>query len=321
MNIAVTDENKDPNNIKKSQHISELAFLSRSYQLHPFREIYLAPADIDAVFDTPLWVRRKDDSFLDATRENVDQALMLAYGHGPCIYEMYRATFEFLLHDFSFRSWYDLDYLFHKNKKIDYSLLNNTGLRTGLSSKALDLLEAGIGRSNLTKDTVQVGFIPKTLMDRECDQYHETSNQYHDVDFLSDVRLDTHGTQPGRYRCRCRFNCEEELMKRIKQVEDHTGTPRAEFLPFTSQEEGTRILGARLGYSRRGITPSRCFVTDITSSESDSEPDSRGYPSIIAFEGGSDGPANTLTGPKKINLGFRARRTECSHVELDSLED
>jgi len=231
MNIVVTDETKSKDNIQKYQDINRFDFLSCSYMLHPYRNLYLAPSDPSSIYDTALWIRRKDGPFYDATQENVEQSLMNCFGHGPCIYEMYRATLEFLT-GLQFRSWFDLDYIFYKEAGLGRSVVEtNLGVVTGTSPKSRDLLGARIGR-----------------IDEADNIIHE--NQYWNVDFLANVKLDTRGIEAGKYRCKCRYDCENELMKRIQQVEIKTRTSRTQFLPFTSQEEGTRILGARINVER-----------------------------------------------------------------------
>nr|QKN89059.1 MAG: polyprotein [Iflaviridae sp.] len=261
MKIKVTDENKDPNNIKRSQKIEEFSFISRTYQLHPFRECYLAPSEIDAIFDSPLWIRGRDGPHNEKTIENVEQSLMLMYGHGPAMYEMYRALLQHLVPDLSLRSWFDLDYIFFVDTSMFDTMLYNRGLRQITPGK-YNLLEAKLGRIGSSPDTynrpLEAG-IGRIAFSHTPDS---TANQYHDVDFLNNVRLDTHGTVIGSYKCRCRYKCEEELMKRVAQVEERTKTPKEQFLPFTSQEEGTRILGARIAIAKGG--------------------EARGYPSIIA---------------------------------------
>jgi len=169
---------------------------------------------------------------LTQQKENVEQSLMNCFGHGPCIYEMYRATLTFLT-GFEFRSWFELDYLFYcaEGDPERSVIMTNLGVVTGTSPKSLDLLEARTGR---------IGKAQKATVE----------NQYYDVDFLASVRLDTQGIETGKYKCRCRYDCENELMKRIKYVESKTNTPRAQFLPFTSQEDGTRILGAVIDVCR-----------------------------------------------------------------------
>jgi hypothetical protein len=247
MLITVTDETKSKDHVTPFQPIQRLTFLSRSYMLHPYRELYLAPADPAAIFDTPLWIRRPDGPFLDATRENVEAALMNCFGHGPCIYEMYRGLLEFLTR-MTFRTWFELDYIFYKDEGAPRRSIigTNLGFITGTSPKDRSLLGARVGRID--------------------EEYEHGENQYWSVDFLSSVRLDTQGIVTGQYKCFCRYECEKELMKRIEQVEQKTCTPRARFLPFTSQEAGTRILGARIDQNR--ILASRgCPLTIATALE------------------------------------------------------
>lgn len=245
MKIVVTDENKDPHMVQCFQPFNEFSFLSRTYQLHPYRKLYLSPADMESVFDTPLWIRRSDGPYYDATIENCEQSLMLMYGHGPVMYEMYRSLLEFLMNGKSFRSWYELDYIFYGNEEITPEMMENVGLRYGSEPKVTGLLKAKLGR--ISPD---IG-VPSKPLEAGAGRMRSgeidiLSNQYHDADFLRDVVLDTHGTVTGKYRCRCKYKCEDELMKRIAQVEAKTGTPREQFLPFTSQEVGTGILGARI---------------------------------------------------------------------------
>lgn len=253
MNIVVTDETKNRELIKKFQEFEKFDFISCSYQLHPFRKVYLAPSDISSIFDTALWIKRKDGPFYDATKENLEQSLMNAFGHGPCIYEMYRALLEFLT-GFSFRSWYDLDYIFFQDAGFPERPIvwTNHGIVTGTSPKLKDLLGASVGRNDKTSK-------------------HD-ENQYWSGDFLAEVMLDTQGTVAGQYKCLCRYDCEKELMKRVEQVERKTGTSRTLFLPFMSQEEGTRILGARIKREEersRGCT-STIAVNDYVSVACDS---------------------------------------------------
>jgi hypothetical protein len=267
MKIKVTDENKDPNNIQRCQKFEEFSFISRTYQLHPYRECYLAPSEIDAIFDSPLWIRGRDGPNNEKTIENVEQSLMLMYGHGPAMYEMYRALLQHLVPDLSLRSWFDLDYIFFVDTNMFDTMLYNRGLRQ-LKPGSYNLLEAKLGRTgsshNSTNRPLEAG-IGRIAFSQSPDT---TANQYHDVDFLNNVKLDTHGTVIGSYKCRCRYRCEEELMKRVAQVEERTKTPKEQFLPFTSQEEGTRILGARIAIAKGG--------------------EARGYPSIIAPEVGRE---------------------------------
>lgn len=255
LNIIVTDENKQVDVVSRYQNISRFDFLSCSYYLHPYRALYLAPSDPESIFDTALWIKRKDGPFFDATKENVEQSLMNCFGHGPCIYEMYRATLEFLT-GFEFRSWFELDYLFYcaEGDPERSVIMTNLGVVTGTSPKSFDLLEARAGRNGKAhKATVE--------------------NQYYDMDFLASVRLDTQGIETGKYKCGCRYDCEKELLDRIKYVESKTNTPRAQFLPFTSQEDGTRILGAVIDVCRtakpRGCS-SIIAIEDYVSVTSDS---------------------------------------------------
>lgn len=247
MNIVVTDETKDKDNIQKFQHIKNFDFLSCSYALHPYRNLYLAPSDPESIFDTALWIKRKDGPYFDATRENVEQSLMNCFGHGPCIYEMYRETLEFLT-GFKFRSWYELDYLFYKDEGILQSsvVCTNLGVVTGMTPRAMDNLK-----------TVLLGSddgIPK---------------EYWNPEFLANVTLDLTGTEANYYRCTCRYDCENELLKRIKQVEIKTGVSRSLFLSFMNQDEGARVLGKRMDANRlskaKGAKPGK----DVTRKKCD----------------------------------------------------
>lgn len=267
MKIKVTDENKDPDNIQRCQKFEEFSFISRTYQLHPYRECYLAPSEIDAIFDSPLWIRGRDGPYNEKTIENVEQSLMLMYGHGPAMYEMYRALLQHLVPELSLRSWFDLDYIFFVDTNMFDTMLYNRGMRQ-LKPGNYNLLEAKLGRtgsSQPSSDRPLEAGIGRSAFSQSPDT---TANQYHDVDFLNNVKLDTHGTVIGSYKCRCRYRCEEELMKRVAQVEERTRTPKEQFLPFTSQEEGTRILGARIAIAKGG--------------------EARGYSSIIAPEMGRE---------------------------------
>lgn len=267
MKIKVTDENKDPDNIQRCQKFEDFSFISRTYQLHPYRECYLAPSEIDAIFDSPLWIRGKDGPYNEKTIENVEQSLMLMYGHGPAMYEMYRALLQHLVPELSLRSWFDLDYIFFVDTNMFDTMLYNRGMRQ-LKPGNYNLLEARLGRTGSSQPSsnrpLEAG-IGRSAFSQSPDT---TANQYHDVDFLNNVKLDTHGTVIGSYKCRCRYRCEEELMKRVAQVEERTKTPKEQFLPFTSQEEGTRILGARIAIAKGG--------------------EARGYSSIIAPEVGRE---------------------------------
>nr|QKN89073.1 MAG: polyprotein [Iflaviridae sp.] len=243
MKIVVTDETKNKDYVQPFQNINRFDFLSCSYMLHPYRKLYLAPSDPASIYDTALWIRRKDGPFFDATEENVNQSLMNSFGHGPCIYEMYRGMLEFLTKK-QFRTWFDLDYIFYNDAGLRRSVVTtNHGVITGTSPKWIDSLGASVGR----------------IDEASVEKSHE--NQYWSVDFLSEVKLDTHGTVAGQYKCICRYDCENELMKRVRQVEQRTGTSRTRFLPFISQEEGTRILGARIKDNR--IAKSRGYASTI----------------------------------------------------------
>nr|YP_009167346.1 non-structural [Opsiphanes invirae iflavirus 1] len=187
MNIVVTDENKNKEEIIPYQNINRFDFLSCSYKLHPYRYLYLAPADISSIFDTALWISRKDGPFFDATLENAEQSLNNSFGHGPCIYEIYRAVLQFLTGS-RFRSWFELDMIFYGSKGLpERSIIaTNLGIVTGTSPKVLELLGAGTGRIERASKS-------------------ERDSQYWNADFLSVALLDTQGIVTGKYRCDCRF--------------------------------------------------------------------------------------------------------------------
>lgn len=201
MKIKVTDENKDADNIAVSQPMSAFVFLSRSLGVHPYRDLYLAPPDMDSLFDCALWIRRNEGPMLEATKENVVQSLMLCFGHGPCIYEMYRATLEHLLPGTQFRSWFELDRVFYENEELDDNVFGSQSFRRGMRPCDLEALEKRRNRKS-----------------------------------------SSHAKGSVLYKCHCRFNCEKELMDRIKQVELKTGTKKEIFLPYLSQEEAARSM-------------------------------------------------------------------------------
>nr|UQB76023.1 polyprotein [Flumine iflavirus 2] len=288
MAIIVTDESKDMNNIQKWQPIKNFDFISRSYALHPFRELYLAPADLSSVFDTPLWIKRKDDPLLDATLENVEQSLLLMFGHGPLIYEMYRSTLRFLTEGrITLRSWYDMDYQFYgKEGFIERSIINLAHADATGSSSHSSPLEAGAW---LTGQNSVSGVAGVELFGEN---------------FLNNARLDTQGTVIGYYRCDCRYNCEYELLKRIKEVEIKTKVPKERFLPFTSQEAGI--------WASRPLPPS--LLTDLTSS---------GCASIIATKVTSDPCdlfSNVVDGTRDRVLKNSFPKTEMSFTIQDELD-
>lgn len=231
MNIVVTDETKNKDAIQKFQPIERFDFLSRSYSLHPFRQLYLAPSDSTSIFDTALWIKSKDGPFGEATLENVEQSLMNAFGHGPCIYEMYRSTLEFLTKN-SFRSWFELDYIFYGDAGFDYDscISSSVGFSSGSKPKVLDMF-------------IKVEKFPSSNYE----------NQFWNPDFLNSITLDKGQAKPYMYKCNCRYDCESELLKRIKSVEIKNGVSRKIFLPFLTQEEGTKILGANLNATKQFI--------------------------------------------------------------------
>jgi len=152
MNIVVTDENKNRNMIAKYQDINRFDFLSCSYKLHPYRYLYLAPTDISSIFDTALWMNRKDGPFLDATLENVEQSLNNSFGHGPCVYEMYRGLLQFLTKS-TFRTWFELDSIFYGGNGLpeDSIMGTNIGIITGTAPKVLERYGVQGGRLKRVK--------------------------------------------------------------------------------------------------------------------------------------------------------------------------
>lgn len=225
MKIVVTDETKDKDNVQAYQPIHNFDFLSCSFALHPYRRLYLAPSDISSIFDTALWIKRPDGPFNDATQENLEQSLMNCFGHGPCIYEMYRATLEFLS-GFKFRSWFELDFIFYGNRDITSSMLMyNNALATYLPPK------------------VKENALSKIDMDFFLNQSQE--HFFWTSEYLALLFLSRKNFRLNDYKCECRYNCEHELNARITQVEWRTGVPRSEFLPFFNQRMGSQLLGGR----------------------------------------------------------------------------
>jgi len=170
-------------------------------------------------------MNRKDGPFLDATLENVEQSLNNSFGHGPCVYEMYRGLLQFLTKS-TFRTWFELDSIFYGGNGLpeDSIMGTNIGIITGTAPKVLERYGVQGGRLKRVK--------------RENEEI-----QYWNEQFLKKALLDTKGIITKDYQCNCRYECEKELDKRISQVEANTGVPREFFLPFLNQKEGTRILG------------------------------------------------------------------------------
>nr|QKN89064.1 MAG: polyprotein [Iflaviridae sp.] len=300
MAIIVTDESKDINNVQNWQPIQKFDFLSRSFALHPFREFYLAPADLNSVFDTPLWIKRKDDPSLDATFENVEQSLLLMYGHGPYIYEMYRATLLFLTdNQYPLRSWHELDYQFFGQEGLIERPITNLTLNDAAgSSHHKSLLEAGTWLTGSKAVSGVAG----------CEYFGEN--------FLMNVRLDTQGTVIGYYRCNCRYNCEEELLERIKKVELRTRVPKEQFLPFTSQEAGiwaSRPLPPTLQTSQMASGSSSIIATTVLSDLCDS---------IGEVVDGTRDRVLTENSSRTNEMSFTIQGEKCdSFLEDVSLED
>ncbi|UHM27600.1 MAG: polyprotein [Sanya iflavirus 9] len=92
-NLNYTNSKKDEG-IIRYERLSDVQYLKCEFRPHPWRRQWLARLDIRTVYETPLWVWKSKEDLKVRTAQNVDQALRLAYGHGPVGYNTYK---EFLL--------------------------------------------------------------------------------------------------------------------------------------------------------------------------------------------------------------------------------
>nr|WPV63255.1 MAG: polyprotein [Wufeng shrew iflavirus 11] len=90
-NLKYTNTDKDDNMVAYN-NIFEVNYLKCKFYSHPFRPMaMLAPLDKRSIYDCAQWIFKSDRSNIDATSENCEQALRLAYGHGPVFFDKIRA--------------------------------------------------------------------------------------------------------------------------------------------------------------------------------------------------------------------------------------
>ncbi|APG77962.1 hypothetical protein [Hubei odonate virus 2] len=95
------------------ENINDITFLKRKWLAHPKRKgVFLAPLDEGSVKDCANWILNKGN-FREASILNSEQAVQLAFSHGPEFYEevaeTIRKAWQKLHHNFSYKSWSTLD--------------------------------------------------------------------------------------------------------------------------------------------------------------------------------------------------------------------
>lgn len=97
-----------------SVELSEVSFLKRGVVPHPFLDAtYLAPLSENSIHDCAHWVWKSPD-WSDTSRDNAEQSLRLAFGHGPAYFNNWRQMLNECLDSLDLPpltlSWYDISY-------------------------------------------------------------------------------------------------------------------------------------------------------------------------------------------------------------------
>lgn len=81
--LKYTNSKKDGSN-PKFESLDQVAYLKCHFKPHPIRCGYwLAALDKVSIEDCPQWIWKSEIDKIEATLQNCDQAIRLAYGHGP----------------------------------------------------------------------------------------------------------------------------------------------------------------------------------------------------------------------------------------------
>lgn len=131
--IVFTDASKQ--GLVKYQTLEETSFLKRGFRKHPDREgQWLAPLDKLSVFECAQWVWKSHD-IREATAQNAEQSLMLAYGHGRDFFNEWKALLNAALDDIGLPrlalTWDYIDDMHFGASEVEQGQLRSEGLVAG----------------------------------------------------------------------------------------------------------------------------------------------------------------------------------------------
>lgn len=121
--LKYTNSKKDGSN-PKFEALDQVAYLKCQFKPHPVRCGYwLAALDKVSIEDCPQWIWKSEVDKIEATLQNCDQAIRLAYGHGPKYFSLIKHKIRHWAYDRDLFvediSWEELDTMvWDKNQMI-----------------------------------------------------------------------------------------------------------------------------------------------------------------------------------------------------------